>query len=245
MTLEDDAYFYDEGLDYSVMGAKIAERMTRSGLRGLAGWPEITRAMLVQNAAHEQQRALMARSDWESRLKPIAASFGPRFTQNALHMLYHLHRFRAATGCAAETGGRVFEIGGGFGQMNAILRLLGFTGEYTMLDLPPMLALQKAYLEKCALAPAGNVFTSDWPETTGGTLIATWSLSEADLVTRQRALAAAGSFSRVLIAYQPTWHGRDNAAYFAVFRKLAGPGILWHDEAACDDSRYLFGTRGL
>ena len=79
----------------------------------------------------------------------------------------------------------IVEIGGGIGDLARYCVDLGFTGQYTILDLPATLKIQKAYLGKSyPVTYASDV--SQVPTHPNTLVIATWSLSEIGYTERSR-----------------------------------------------------------
>jgi len=60
--------------------------------------------------------------------------------------MYQILKQIAITGIKTETLERIVEFGGGYGAMSAVVRRLGFTGDYYIYDLPEFLILQEYYL---------------------------------------------------------------------------------------------------
>lgn len=79
---------------------------------------------------------------------PALAVTDPPTSHTAVHHVYHLERFRAATGAAPEEQRTVVEIGGGFGGFARTLRRLAGERPPTqvVVDLPLIATLQWTYL---------------------------------------------------------------------------------------------------
>lgn len=65
---------------------------------------------------------------------------------NTIHHVHHVARFVRATNVSISNLGRVIEWGGGYGNLAKVFSRLGFTGTYTIIDLPLLSALQWLYL---------------------------------------------------------------------------------------------------
>src|SRR3990167_4840179 len=76
-----------------------------------------------------------------SRLKQYPFTSG-----NLVRQAYDLLQFEKVTGIKTETLERIVEFGGGYGAMSAVVRRLGFTGDYYIYDLPEFLILHEYYL---------------------------------------------------------------------------------------------------
>src|SRR5262249_22239633 len=143
-------------------------------------------------------------------------------------------RFSDATQASLEDVRFVFEFGGGYGNFCRLLFALGFKGQYVIFDLPHFSALQRFYLDAAGLAldtaaSGCGVTLVSHPDEAGRILrsadlarslfIATWSLSEAPLTSRDWIAEHLVRFSHLLLAYQNEFGGTDNANYFSGLRQ--------------------------
>ena len=136
----------------------------------------------------------------------------------------------------------IFEFGAGTGQMADVLSKLNFKGKHVIYDFPLMTVLQKYFIDKRGIK---NTFILDNENIniTNGTnflpcnqinsekhvlglpninFIATYSLTEADLNTRNKFSAYMVNFSRIFIIYWPGKHSVgdniDNTEYIELIR---------------------------
>lgn len=65
---------------------------------------------------------------------------------NVIHQAYHLAQFEQHSGVKVSDLTHIVEFGGGYGLMALLCRRLGFTGRYTIIDLPELSLLQEYYL---------------------------------------------------------------------------------------------------
>lgn len=170
----------------------------------------------------------------------------PSSSGNLIHHAHHLAKFMAATKHDVRDYDAVFEFGGGYGSMARLFHNIGFEGKYVIYDIPQFSSLQQRYLE--AIGKDGGVtFVSEVdniPEFSGRTLfIATWSLSEAPVQLRDKVIAEVGTCS-YLIAYQDSFAGIDNRAYFDSIMQRPSE-IKWHNQKIKhipDNHYYLHGA---
>jgi hypothetical protein len=105
--------------------------------------------------------------------------------------------------------------------MAKLINNLGFNGKYVIFDIPEFLALQKYYLRS-----ADTIENFDFIEriekledSNPDIFIATWSLSESPIKTRDEFLRKIGKPQYALIAYQANFESIDNIKYFQEYRK--------------------------
>jgi hypothetical protein len=70
------------------------------------------------------------------------ASLGGEFLGNTWRMVYYAQKVLKAN------PSHICEIGGGVGQMYAVLRALGYEGKYFIFDLPEVKEFQRKYLDE-------------------------------------------------------------------------------------------------
>ena len=132
-------------------------------------------------------------------------------TGNTIHHRYHLFMLDKLCACKAEDCNSILELGGGYGNMARIIWKMGFTGEYSIVDLPEFIVLQDYYLShhgilvnwQADLARHYDLF------------IATWSLSEIPL--EDRAPYEKLDVDYFLLAYGPNYAEIKNHDYFQHF----------------------------
>lgn len=178
---------------------------------------------------------------------------------------FHLAKVLETAGTPLEKLRSFFEFGGGYGCFAMLLKNLRFPGRHVLYDLPHMTLLQQFYLrnvfqERLEADPAflGNLsWLSGDPadESVAGAVraaagdrpsvfLATWSLSESPVDLRDRFLPLISEFDFVCIAYQESFDGVDNRAYF----EGALPKVHSHDwdvtkNPAAPWTRYARGVR--
>ncbi|MEZ5010016.1 MAG: hypothetical protein R2753_17840 [Chitinophagales bacterium] len=75
----------------------------------------------------------------------------PESSGNLIHHAYSMLQIMEYTSIDFTKIKRVFEFGGGYGSSCRLLYQLGYTGSYTILDLPEFSCLQKYYLNSLPL----------------------------------------------------------------------------------------------
>jgi hypothetical protein len=182
---------------------------------------------------------------------------------NLIHHAYHIAQFEEATNLRVNDMGFILEFGGGYGSMCRLLRNLHFTGKYVIFDLPAFSALQRYFLGSVGLtvhsfesfksAGSGvlcisdlrqlNEILSNHFDPTRSMFIATWSLSEAPLGTRNQIMPLMQPFHSFLIAYQEHFGEMANVGFFDAWKKTL-PNIMWRDRVIphLSPSRYLVGA---
>ena len=241
-------------------------------------WPPIA-ATMVHGAVAETVRtwwALRHTPEWSRIWRPALRHprfghpppFAPMPSTNAMAIEHasHLYRFQRAAGTSLLDSDCIIEFGGGFGSMCRLVRALGFQGRYIIFDLPPIAALQRYYLGLHGIGAGASGAEPVWLcddldrilESIGSreagkvSLISTWALSEMPMTVRDRIEIFFGQevCAKALLAYQPTFEGIDNDAWFSGLMARTGARWSWQrvpvqvSEAppSPGGSQYLFGT---
>jgi putative sugar O-methyltransferase len=108
----------------------------------------------------------------------------------------------------------IVEVGGGYGDMCAIIHKLGFEGKYYIFDFPEILKLQKYYLDRLGYSYVKYVTDiNDLPHNVDF-VVGTWSFSEIPLELRNELLDHLWKARHWLISYQNEIFGVNNNDYF-------------------------------
>lgn len=186
----------------------------------------------------------------------------PKACGNLITQANHLATVLNASGREVGDYGFIYEVGGGFGNMCRLVYNLGFTGKYTVLDLPEMCALQEYYLsltcpsqsigfnalgDNISLFHDKSKFIQEAWKSSGRVLfLAMWSLSESPFDLRDEVFrVACGVSEDILIGYQDEWYGYDNVKYFQELT-LNQKNFEWKDlptPVFGNKLRYLIGRR--
>jgi len=212
----------------------------------LLGWPTMRLTMVVVHAPYSQHEyeALM-QDDWPTWRAAIRRPelMGDRqlpwdyhATGTLVHQAYHLMSWQQAMGRKVVDCDGIVEIGGGFGAMALVCRQLGYTGPYTILDVPEISLLQQYYLERIGIGDV-NCVTEPAEVPEADLCVSVFSTSE--LYLHERWLPAANSY---LMAYYPACDDIDNEAWFENWAATIA-GMKWLRGEACMGGQYLFGVR--
>ena len=121
-------------------------------------WRSVKQTMFMVNPPYAHKMFLDLSNDkhWNTHWKlalsetnfgaPIRYSNYPDTTSNSVIHTFHIYQLFTKTTFNISSVSRIFEFGGGYGNMCRIFRTLGFTGEYIIYDLPEFLFLQEFYL---------------------------------------------------------------------------------------------------
>ena len=196
--------------------------------RNFLRWDPIVGSMF--HFADKGELEHLQKSQWDKWRKVVVETWvgnPPRYKHyrdssgNLVHTAYNLSLLIDACGIDLKKIHTIIEFGGGYGLMTRIVHQLGFSGSYTIFDIPEFLALQKYYLQltgtsgKISSIDQVSKITTINPDI----FIATWSLSESPIALREEFLKKIGTPSYVLIAYQATFGSIDNSTYFAEYQK--------------------------
>jgi len=210
------------------------------------------------------------RKKWSKAIKespfgqPIYYSKYKKTSENLIHHAYHIAQWEKFANINVDELDFVLEFGGGYGSMSRLFYNLGFRGTYVIYDLPIMCALQRYYLESLGIGVVSgekitnegmNIYYTSSLDTAEdlcsedgamkSLFIATWSLSESPLITRQDWVWIIDHFSHFLIAYQDSYGNIDNSIYFSDWIRKFQRTIRWSNWGIehIPGSYYLMGTK--
>jgi hypothetical protein len=180
----------------------------------------------------------LTRENKLGRPQDLALDMGtsPILIQHAFHLLH----YERCTKVPFLDCDMIFEVGGGYGSFCRLLRAAGFRGLHIIYDLPEVSEVQRLFL-RCSGIPELETNAIRERESSGFCLltdsnlelalnycekrsprlafVATWSLSEAPIVVRNRLFPRLHrTVVKYLISYEQTWEGLDNDRYFDEFR---------------------------
>jgi hypothetical protein len=227
--------------------------------RKLFSWPCIYHTMLTRHwtgAMWHEYSCLVQDENSSKWLDAITMpSFGePRdylegtqHSENLAHQAYHIKQFSDITNIDVTKLDSIIEYGGGYGAMALVLRRLGFTGKYTIYDLPEFLLLQKYYLSNTLdslkdISFVSSISTLKTHHREADLLIACYSISESTMEQRAEFLNSV-NFHKFLLLYSSGWESYDNRQYFIDFARQHND-LSWehiHVEHLPPESFYAFG----
>jgi len=112
----------------------------------------------------------------------------------------------------------IIEIGAGYGDMCSVVHKMGFTGKYTIIDIPEISPIQDYYLKKQGINANFRFESTDVEP--ADLVIATWSLSETPLEYREKLMPTIIDSKNWLVMYQAKIFGKEvNDEYFRTMFK--------------------------
>lgn len=112
------------------------------------------------------------------------------------HHLYHLLLLSQVYGLPSDYSGKILEYGGGFGNMARLTKEIWPDVDYTILDLPTSLELQRRYLKDIDI----NLVESTVDKY--DVFVSTWALSETDAENQKSISRHWFDAPMVMLAYQ-------------------------------------------
>lgn len=164
--------------------------------------------------------------------KPERLLIADYTSPNLVHQLYHLVQWMDVSEKSADKLDVIVEFGGGYGAMCAIVKRLGFTGDYYLFDFPEFLLLQQYYLSQIKQDENVHFKVMDnnrfpVPPAQVDLFIACFSLSEAERELRD-AFFGMTNAEWNLIAHQPFFGGDNLTKYYDHYMKLHAEKYNWH-----------------
>ena len=217
-------------------------------------WSTMIATMVVGStpfieAEYELLPASIKEAIVDSRFGDPLMLMGDQTSASYSHQAFHLYQWSAMTGKTMREIRSIVEFGGGYGAMAVVARALGFTGEYTIFDLPEFSAIQRYYLSNVGCA-ANFVSAWDWDRAKHrdtDMLIAVYSLSETRSDFREQFFDAVQP-NHCLIVHQGVWEGESLNPYFEEFMRNR-PQYDWvsrrYFHSQFPDHFYRVGTRSV
>ncbi|MEP6622520.1 MAG: putative sugar O-methyltransferase [bacterium] len=226
--------------DWAEAMNRLRELALHADPRAFQRWDVIAARMAHTSspATPVELAALRAHPEWETRWRhvlrevpagrPVPYAEFPESSESLIQTVHHVMQLERLTSHRVENWNAIVEFGGGFGGMCRALHTLGFRGQYLIYDLPPMVLLQRWYLEQVGLGDDSHTrvattsefvelanFVRDIPAGAHALFLATWSLSEAPMALRERVKPLVERMGHYFIGFQGRYGEVDNAAYFA------------------------------
>lgn len=226
--------------DWAEAMNRLRELALSADPRAFQRWDVIAARMAHTSspATPVELAALQSHPDWVGRWRgllrevpagrPVPYGPLPGSSETLIQTVYHVMQHERLSGLRVEDLDAIVEFGGGFGGLCRVMHALGFRGRYLIYDLPPIVLLQRYYLERVGLgdqSPAHVRATSDFGELAEfveriapgerALFWATWSLSETPLALRERVKPLVERIGTYFIGYQGRYGEVDNADYFA------------------------------
>ena len=139
-------------------------------------------------------------------------------SQTTVQSIYHLTNIDKSVNPLTLT--RIVDIGGGYGNLLAVLRNAGFGGRYTIVDFPQMHKMQRKFLnETVGLTGVEFKTLNQMDDLWGDLLVATFSLNEMPLEDREYIERNLEHFKYFYIQHNKSFDNIDNMKYFDDFVK--------------------------
>ena len=225
--------------DWAEAMNRLRELALSADPRAFQRWDVIAARMAHTSspATPVELAALQSHPDWDTRWRdalrevpagrPVMYAPLPHSSETLIQTVHHVMQLERLTEQRADRWGAIVEFGGGFGGMCRVLHALGFRGRYLIYDLPPIVLLQRYYLERTGMGAASGtnvVATSDFAtlhafvegisERERAVFLATWSLSESPVAVRELMKPLVQRIGRYFIGYQGRYGEVDNVDYF-------------------------------
>lgn len=218
---------------------KAYHYLLKKSFYNFLNWPIIKQTMFVDNAnylnyeynflcnSERKYLSLMSEDLWG---KPTPSDLDLATSGNRIHHTYLLARYELETKKNLNNFKVIFEFGGGYGSFARLIHKLNFSGIYIIFDFDIFNIIQFNYLEKFGY----QIFVQ--PEKVNGNgiylfndistlnkfisnleinlFIATWSLSESNIETRDKINNIFLNSEHYLIAFQSEFDSINNIEYF-------------------------------
>ena len=133
-----------------------------------------------------------------------------------LNQYYHLQVYKKHTGHNPINFSSIIEFGGGYGALVRVLTIFGYSGDYTIIDIPEVIEIQKQYIQVEQNITLPIKWTTEHNVSGADLFWATWSFAE---VEENRTSLEKFDCRSHLIGYCRTWTPNqfDNTLYFNKF----------------------------
>jgi hypothetical protein len=234
---------------------KTIRNLNSSNFANFLSWQVISQTMFVDkghylkfeyeqilNNISNKFREILSEDLWGN---PTPSDLDQSTSGNRIHHTFLLQNYEEKTGKDISKFKIILEFGGGYGSFCRLINKLNFNGIYVIYDFDVFNIIQYNYLKKFGysiyinaeeiskpgiylyneldyLNSALNVHQVDL-------FIATWSLSESDLNTRESFSSLISTIPSHLIAFQGNFDGIDNVEYFnKLFGDISHLGAFEH-----------------
>lgn len=178
-------------------------------------WPSIYHTMLTRHFPIGPELAYL-QQDWGRWEKALSHLGNEEHYRNMVTQAFNLAQWERATGRRVEDLDSIYEFGGGYGALAHLARRLGFSGTYTITDLPEFVLLQRYFLWTVGV----EVEHSAEP-VKADLAVALYSLSETPADYRSEVCARLDAAS-YLVLYSEKWDKHDNHAWLRSFIAARG-----------------------
>jgi hypothetical protein len=236
----------------------------KNNFNNFLNWPIIQKTMFVNEANYLNFELDYLKKSSKKFLKilpedlwgtPTPSELDRSTSGNRIHHSFLIAKYEIETNHRINEFKTIFEFGGGYGSFARLIHRLNFDGIYIIFDFDIFNIIQYNYLEKFGY----NVYVqSDIFQGNGIYLfndlsvlnkfttnikvdlfIATWSLSESDMATRNNIKNILSNSSHFLLAFQSEFDSIDNINYFTNLLSKQNVSINKLDHMG-DGQNYLF-----
>lgn len=219
---------------------KTINNLNNRNFANFLSWQIISQTMFVDKGHYlkfEYEHILNKISNKFKRIlsedlwgNPIPSDLDQSTSGNRIHHTFLLQNYEEKTGKDISKFNSILEFGGGYGSFCRLINKLEFEGIYIIFDFDVFNIIQYNYLKKFGYSIAINAEEISKPgiylyneldnlktaakDTQIDLFIATWSLSESDVNTRDNFSSLISNISSHLIAFQGNFDGIDNVQYF-------------------------------
>ena len=211
----------------------------KNNFHNFLNWPIIKKTMFVIEAnylnfelnyiknSNKNFQKILPEDLWGT---PTPSELDRSTSGNRIHHTYLIAKYETETNLSINTFKTIFEFGGGYGSFARLIHRLNFDGIYIIFDFDIFNIIQYNYLEKFGynvyvqseiyigngiyLFNDLNVLNKFTKNINVDLFIATWSLSESDLTTRNNIQNILTNSSHYLLAFQSEFDSIDNIDYF-------------------------------
>jgi hypothetical protein len=174
---------------------------------------------------------------------PPSSTIYPESNNNAIHQLYHLYMFEQRYGSILNAK-KIVEFGGGYGCLCSIIKKLGYTGEYIIIDFPEFHLIQKYYLNSLGITNFIQKTAPSISDFQSATFFAFWSLSESEPSFRQGFVNNYFSgLNNFLMSYQVSYDSYNNVEFFNNIKQRYGFEVSETHLEHIPQNFYIFGNK--
>lgn len=134
-------------------------------------------------------------------------------SRNLIHQAYHFFQWERATGRKIADLKSIIEFGGGYGATALVASRMGFTGRYTIVDLPEFLLLQEFFLDEMGVEKVSFKTAPPVRKRPYDLLLGLFSISEIPIEERGRLLEQMPAGSHLFL-YSERFTDYDNLLWF-------------------------------
>lgn len=215
---------------WDIVSQDIRQKILSGDIDNFLRWKNIIETMYIdsKSVAEYEYEHLKKSKNWKYYKdaleglwvgNPTISEVMQSTNNNALHQMYHLSLFEDNFGSILNSN-KIIEFGGGYGCLCSLIRRLGFTGEYIIIDFPEFHIIQKYYLNCLDIYNFKQTTYLESASFNNATLFAFWSLSETEPEFRKKFINENFNYLKnFLISYQEVYENYDNMKLFELLKR--------------------------